>query len=175
MPPVVAALAAIAVSACGEAPGAADADRYSVELRPLNDSGVEGRARLDREGEHLAVTIVADGLAPDQIHGQGLHGFVEQRRPAECADGESGDAGPPADDEGASAYGPRLRALEPFPTVGSDGRLAYRLTFTIDPDQVEPLDSRALVLRGASRDGAPYRPGLPVACGRLRSVARAGA
>jgi len=169
MPPVVAAVAAVAVAACGEQPGATDADRYSAELRPLNGSGVQGRARLDREGEHLTVAIQAEGLTPDRIHQQSVHGFVGERRAAECPVRESDDG------RLASAYGPRLRALEPFPTVGSDGRLDYRLTFTVDPEQLEPLETRTLVLEGASTDGATYRPDLPVACGRLRAVARAGA
>jgi len=169
MPPAVVAVAAfavaaVAVSACGEQPGPADADRYSAELRPLNDSGVDGRARLVREGEHLMVTIEADGLEPDQIHQQGVHGFVEDERGAECP---AGDEARLTDEEGENVYGPRLRALQPFPTVGSNGRLAYRLTFTVDPDQLDPLKNRALVLRGASGGEGTYRPDLPVACGRL--------
>ncbi len=188
MPPVVPVMAAmavmaVAVSACGEQPGAADAARYSAELRPLNDSGVKGRARLDMEREHLTVTIEADGLEPDQIHEQGVHGFLAEQRGAECPAQESGKGASPslralgrlAEDDGTSTYGRRLRALEPFPTVGSNGRLDYRLTFTVDPDQLKPLENRALVLRGASPDGGTYRPDLPVACGRLKPVARAGA
>ena len=173
MPPIVVAVAAVAVSACGEQPGVTDAERYSAELQPLNDSGVEGRARLAREGEHLTVTIEADGLAPKRIHGQAVHGFLGERRAAECPSEASGDDGLLGWEEGASEYGPRLYRLEPFPTVESDGRLKYRLTFNVDPDRLAPLDTRALVLRGDSTDGK-YRPDLPVACGRLSSVATAG-
>ena len=165
VPPVVVAMAvaAIAVSACGEQPGALDARLYSAELRPLNDSGVEGRARFAREGEHLTVTIAADGLERNQIHGQSLHGFFEEGRRAECP---AGDEAQLRNFEGAGVYGPPVRPLEPFPTVGSAGRLDYRLTFTDDPDRLDPLENRTLVLRGVSDEGK-YRPDLPVACGRL--------
>ncbi len=173
MPPIVVAVAAVAVSACGEQPGAADANRYSADLQPLNDSGVEGRARLTREGEHLTVRIKADGLRRHQVHGQAIHGFVAQREAAECPSEEFGEdrLGPR---EGASQYGRRLRKLEPFPSVGSDGELNYLLTFNIDPEKLEPLETRAIVLRGVSK-GGKYRPELPVACGRIRLVARGGA
>ena len=165
MPPVVVAMAvaAIAVSACGEQPGALDARLYSAELQPLNDSGVEGRARLARKGEHLTVTIAADGLERNQIHGQALHGFFEEGRRAECP---AGDEAQLRNFEGAGVYGPPVRPLEPFPTVGSSGRLDYRLTFTDDPDRLDRLENRTLVLRGVSDEGK-YRPDLPVACGRL--------
>ncbi len=173
MPPIVVAVAAVAVSACGEQPGPVDADRYSARLQPLNDSEVEGRARLAREGDHLTVRIKADGLERHQVHGQAIHGFVAEREPAECPPEEFGDE-PIGPREGASQYGRPLRRLEPFPTVGSDGRLSYGLTFNIDPDELEPLETRTIVLRGVS-EGERYRPDLPVACGRIRSVARGGA
>ena len=173
MPPLVVAVAAVAVSACGEQPGAADAERYSAELQPLNDSRVEGRARLAREGEHLTVRIKADGLTRHQVHGQAIHGFVADREAAECPSEEFGEdrIGPK---EGASQYGRRLRKLEPFPTVGSDGGLDYRLTFAADRDKLDPLETRTIVLRGVS-EGGRYRPELPVACGRIRLIARGGA
>jgi len=169
--PLVVAVAAVAISACGEQPGSADADRYSAELQPLNDSGADGRATLAREGDHLTVTIKADGLERNQVHGQAIHGFLGERERAQCPSEEFGGARIDAD-EGETEYGPPLRRLEPYPTVGSDGRLTYRLTFGVDPDRLEPLDTRAIVLRGAS-EGGTYRPDLPVACGRIRSVARA--
>lgn len=173
MPPIAVAVAAVALSACGEQPGVADAERYSAELQPLNDSGVQGRARLAREGEHLTVAIEADGLAPNRIHGQAIHGFLGERRPGECPAEESVAGGTLGAEEGASEYGPRLDRLEPFPTVQSDGRLDYRLTLNVDPDRLEPLDTRTLVLRGDST-GGKYRPDLPIACGRITSVATAG-
>ncbi|HEV2771539.1 MAG TPA: hypothetical protein VGV57_01710 [Thermoleophilaceae bacterium] len=173
MPPLVVAVAAVAISACGEQPGVADAVRYSAELQPLNDSGVEGRARLSREGEHLTVRVKADGLTRHQVHGQAIHGFVADREAAECPSEEFGEdrIGPK---EGASQYGRRLRKLEPFPTVRSDGDLNYQLTFNIDPDKLDPLESRTIVLRGTS-EGGKYRPELPVACGRIRLVGKGGA
>lgn len=171
MPPIVAAVAAVAVSACGEQPGPADADRYSAELQPLNDSGVEGRARLAREGNHLTVRIKADGLERRHVHGQAIHGFVAQREAAECPSEELGDVGGLRPKEGESQYGHPLRRLEPFPSVGSDGRLDYGLTFNVDAEKLEPLETRAIVLRGVS-EGGRYRPELPVACGRIRLVAR---
>ena len=174
VPLIGVAVAAVAVSACGERPGAADAGRYTADLQPLNDSGVGGRADVAREGEHLMVRIQADGLAPNWVHGQAIHGFTAERQEVECPAEEFGDARLGAE-EGESEYGRRLRKLEPYPSADSKGRIDYRLTHSIDPDQLEPLDTRTVVLRGASVGGDKdkYRPNRPVACGRLRLVARA--
>lgn len=176
------ALLVVAAPACGDArvPGDRrdEARRFSVDLVPLNDSGVEGAARMSLAGEHLSVDVDARGLEPNRIHEQHVHGLAVPGENTTCPrPGEdAGDDGVVDLREGGSAFGRSLRALEPFPTVGRGGRLDYRLTLTVAPDELEPLENRVLVLRGRSsaRGGmgaAQYVPDLPVACGEIRSLA----
>ena len=175
LPPLVAAVAAVAISGCGEVAGAKDAARYSAELQPLNDSKVEGRVTFAREGEHLTVSMRARGLEPNFVHGQAIHGFLAEDRAAECPGEEFGAERIEAR-EGEREYGRRLRKLEPFPSADSRGRIRYRrLTFNVEPDELEPLETKTIVLRGQREGGkgSRYLPNLPVACGRLRADARA--
>ena len=170
----------IVAPACGdaEAEGGGDesSQRFAVDLLPLNGSDAEGRGTLALAGNHLTVDIEASGLEPDQIHEQHLHGLVVAAQAARCpTDSEDGDGdGLVGLGEARSAFGTSVRALEPFPTVGRGGRLDYELTFTVDREQLAPLENRVLVLRGASPAGETYRPDLPAACGRLRPVGREG-
>ena len=170
----------VVAPACGdsEADGGGDetSQRFTVDIRPLNGSDAQGRGKLALAGNHLTVDIEASGLEPDQIHEQHLHGLVVAAQEATCPTDSEDDDGDGLVElaEARSAFGTSVRALEPFPTVGGGGRVEYELTFTVDRDQLEPLENRVLVLRGASTAGAPYRPDLPVACGRLRSVGGEG-
>lgn len=174
LPPIVAVVAAVAISGCGEVAGAKDAARYSAELQPLNDSRVEGRVTFAREGEHLTVSMRARGLEPNFVHGQAIHGFLAEDRAAECPGEEFGAERIEAR-EGAREYGRRLRKLEPFPSANSRGRIRYQLIFNVNPDELEPLETKTIVLRGQREggEGSRYLPDLPVACGRLRADARA--
>jgi len=170
----LAALLAVLALGCAERP---PAERYSTSLQSLNDSGVKGKATATLAGRHLTLDIRATGMEPNRTHDQDLQGFPRRPREAACPTDEqdrdrSGllEAG-----EEESRSGRRILALEPYPTVESDGRLDYRLTFTVDPDAVEPMDSRVLVLRGMSTEsgGSPtddYAPSLPVACGTFTPV-----
>lgn len=176
--PLLALLLSLA-PACGEA-GAVGArgegdQRFAVDLRPANGSQVEGTAGLSLAGNHLTVDIEASGLDPNRVHEQHLHGLVVAGEEAFCprsTETEDRDGDGLVDlAEGMSAYGRSLRALEPFPTVGSSGRLDWRLTLTVDPEELQPLENRVLLLRGrsAGRD-RQYLPDLPVACGDIRPL-----
>ncbi len=155
------------------------AERYSTSLESLNESGVRGNATATLAGRHLTLDIRATGMEPKRTHSQHLQGFPTGAREAGCPTG-SGDrdsSGLVDAGEGESRSGRRLLALEPYPTVESDGRLDYRLTFTVDPKDIEPLGSRVLTLQGMSAGGrggseADYAPSLPVACGAFAPVAR---
>ena len=157
------------VPACG---GREQPERFSAELRPMNDSGVTGSARVERTGGHLRVVISARGLAPEQIHEQRLGGFAGTGREARCpagADDADGD-GRLSPSEARRAYGGEVMSLEPFPTVGRERRLRYDLTFPVAPERAEAVDRRVIVLHGMSTrgyGGRGYRAEVPVACGAL--------
>lgn len=175
------ALLVTVAPACGEAEaesGREEAQRFTVDLRPLNGSEASGRATLSMAGEHLTVDIAATDLERNRIHEQHIHGLVVADEDASCATSAEDDDGDRFVGlrEGMSAWGRSLRALEPFPTVGGSGRLDYELTLTVDPQELQPLENRVLLLRGRSADvneeggGAEYLPDLPVACGEIRPV-----
>ena len=163
----------VLVPACGQ--DSQELDRYTARLRAINDSGVSGTASLSLVGDRLLVEIDAEEMVPDRIHPQNLFaGAGEQGRarcPTAAADADGSGLVTPV--EVQDAFGPGAVPLEPFPTVGSDGELAYRLTSELEPGELEELDGRVLVLHGrggATSEGAPadgYEPGMPVACGRL--------
>lgn len=167
-----AVLAALAAGCAERPPG----ERYSTSLRALNDSGVRGSATATLAGRHLTLDIHATGMEPNRTHGQHLLGFARGTREAECPPGErDGDGSASVEAREERPPSGRRLALEPYPTVDSDGRLDYRLTFTVDPEEVEPLRSRVLMLRGMSTGtggdpGAEYAPSLPVACGAFARV-----
>ena len=166
--------------ACGQeeaADRAAAPQRFVADLAPLNESGVDGTARMALAADHLTVDIEARGLER-AIHGQYVHGRRGERgREASCpvpADDTDAD-GFVGIEEGERAYGRALLALEPFPTVGRSGRLDWDLTVNVDPRRIRPLDRGVVLLRGRSADldrrgGDEYVPDLPVACGRIEPV-----
>jgi len=160
-----------------ETGGAATSQSFTVDLRPLNGSEAEGRGELSLDGNQLTVDIEATGLEPDRTHEQHLHGLAVAGQEATCpSDSEDSDGDRLVDlGEARSAFGPSIRALEPFPTVGGGGRLDYELGFTIKRESLEPLENRVLVLRGLSsgrrgNSSRAYVPDLPVACGDIRAV-----
>ena len=147
-----------------------------AELRPVNDSGVRGRAELTRDGERLVVHVSASGLTKNRVHDMHVHGFSPDAsgRQARCPRGERADG----DDllrhsEATRRYGEVILPIEPYPTVGEDGRIDYDLTLTLDGEtDLEPLGDRVVDLHGMSvrREGGNrvYAPSLPVACGSLQ-------
>ena len=51
-------------------------EHYKAELNPLNRSGAEGHATLEKEGNKKVETeIHTKGLAPKLPHAQHIHGF----------------------------------------------------------------------------------------------------
>lgn len=170
LPALIAVLAA-SLAGCG---GQSGAERYSVKLEPVNDSGVRGTAELTRAGEHLVVHIRATGMEPRRIHAQHLYAFKggdsDSRCPTKAA-ADDDDNGLIDSKEGRAAYGPSLLALEPYPTLGADGKLDYELALELDSKQAdslgESLQSGVLMLQGAPSPGSGYRFELPAACGRL--------
>lgn len=138
---VVVAFTAWLLAACGDD---SSSSSYSAELRPLNSSGVEGKARFEVKDGRIEVTIDASGLAGNRIHEQQLV--------------TGGDDGEPCG-------GSTMLDLDPYPTVGDDGKLSYEHAVEVDPDKVK-LSDASLAIYGKEVRGR-YRPEVPVACGKL--------
>lgn len=171
----------VVAPACGYPESQSDLDetsrRFVIDLRPLNGSNVDGRGELSLAGNDLTVDVEAGGLESERIHEQHLHGLGVADQEATCPMDSEDDDGDGLVElgEARSAFGSSIQALEPFPTVGDRGRLDYELTFTVDREQLEPLENRLLVLRGLStgRRGTragEYLPNVPVACGEIRAL-----
>lgn len=158
---------------------------FTVDINPLNESGVSGTATLILEGNELTVRIQASGLEAGELHPQHIHGFVEDNRKATCPTMEAADTD---DDgiislaEGLPFYGPILQPLyvpiDTYPTA-EDGTIDFERTFTLGEVEFDeegqvisfrdlmPLQNRVIVLHGMTVDGE-YNPFLPVACGQIR-------
>ncbi|TNC71611.1 CHRD domain-containing protein [Rubellimicrobium roseum] len=163
------------------------ADSYFATLKPLNDSGVRGRAELTLDGNLLTVHLMVRGLEPDIIHIQHIHGRSDENGnpidsvvppPSADTDGDGFvEVG-----EGAPFYGPVLLNLVDaggqFPTAPG-GVIDFTNTFDISTIAgITPLDLREIVVHGLTvpagvdpnvPDGG-YSVSLPVAAGEIAPV-----
>ncbi len=147
--------------------------KFTVDLDPLNNSGVSGKATLTLEGNHLTVEIYAKGLEANRIHAQHIHG-LEDNSNATCPTltADTNQNGIVEIGEGLPYYGPVLLPLEPF-SEAPDGMIKYEQTFILGEDEViayedlKPLPHRVIVLHGLTV-GGEYVGSLPVACGEIR-------
>ena len=140
--------------------------QYDAELESLNGSGVSGKARLVLEGDQLTVSIVASGFEAGKIHPQHIHG-LDGNRNASCPKDKADTDGDGiiSLSEGLPFYGGVRVSLTPFSTT-PEGDLNFEVTYTVDADDLMPLQNRAIVLHGMTVAGG-YVPTLPVACGQI--------
>lgn len=99
--------AALAQDLRTEAGADGSTQNYSVELEPLNDSGVSGTALLTLRGHKLTVRIEAEGMVPNAPHAQHIHGSTDKAHDFVCpsmADDKNGD-GILTVTEGTAKYG----------------------------------------------------------------------
>lgn len=135
-----------------------------MDLDPLNESGVEGKAILVQRDGRLRVTLIARGVVPGMLHPQHIHG-LDGSENATCPTAEdAGDDGVLTLVDGLPAYGPVLLKLTPFP-MAPHGVINYHQTFEVDGDLAD-LSDEAIVVHGGFVDGE-YVPTLPVACGEI--------
>ncbi|MFD3003964.1 hypothetical protein ACFS7Z_26650 [Pontibacter toksunensis] len=112
---------------------------YKVQLNPLNNSGVTGTATvmMKENGEFEVITDI-EGLVPNMVHPQHIHGFVMENmadKDAMCPPPSAGGAdGLLTLEEGQPFYGPILIPLddklvpltaENFPVATSAGTISY--------------------------------------------------
>lgn len=145
----------------------ARAKMYTVDIAPLNGSGVSGTAELTLVGDQLTVKVYATGLEPNMVHPQHIHGFIENNRNSTCPPASADEDGDGLVElgEGLPFYGPVLLSLTPFPTA-PDGTISFEMTYTVD-SSITPLQNRVIVLHGMTVEGE-YVATLPVACGQIK-------
>ncbi len=146
-----------------------DEQEFEVKLFPLNGSGVYGEAEIKIKNSNvIKIELEANGLEANKLHPQHIHGLSNTTLNATCPDISADlDAdGLISVGEGLPFYGPIVLPLTPFDLVGDDGELRYDAKFTINPDSVQPISKRTIVLHGMTVNGE-YVPSLPIACGTL--------
>ena len=149
---------------------------YVTDFTALNNSGVDGFAVLflDEQAQTLRVHIRAEGLEPNRVHPQHIHGFPDDRDARSPTIREDADRDGFVElAEGLVQYGPvqlnlslnpettaqNRGATAVFPTVGEDGVLRYQETFRFERDgpdaqaifdDIVPLGAKEVVLHGLS-------------------------
>lgn len=136
---------------------------YEVELAPVAGSDVTGTAHLVLRGERLSVILRAFGLDPGKIHPVIIHGFPGGRASI-CPDAapaveESSSLG--SEDDVRRVFGLDLFGLDPSPEADLGGIATFQQGYDVEPQTIEPLARRTLVLYHAS--------GIPIACGEIRT------
>lgn len=162
---------------------------YRATLESLNDSGVEGVAKIQVQDGRFTVQVNARGHVPGKVHPQHIHakkdGSESTCPPASAdADGDGlvsvGEGGPfygpvfvPLDGSLGTAEG--LGEIATFPNPDNQGgAITYRQTIGLDElgtnfDAPLDLEKRVIVLHGENVEGE-YVPTLPVACGTIEQV-----
>jgi hypothetical protein len=137
-------------------------EHYKAELNPLNRSGAEGHAMLEKKGNKKVETeIHTKGLAPKLPHAQHIHGF--KKAVSECPTlALSGRDNLITTVEGVPAYGPIQvsltttgdtspnsgLAVDRFPVANAKGTVEYERTLMVSADVAENLGKKAIVQHG---------------------------
>src|SRR5215208_5993183 len=137
-------------------------EHFKADLKPLNRSGAEGHAMLEKDGsKKIETEIHTKGLAPKLPHAQHIHGF--KKAVSECPTlAASGRDNLITTAEGLPSYGPirvslttrgdtspaSALAVNRFPVANSVGFMGYNRTFSV-PDSVRKnLGKFAIVQHG---------------------------
>ncbi len=137
-------------------------EHYKAELNPLNRSGAEGYAMLEKKGNKKVETeIHTKGLAPKLPHAQHIHGF--KKAVSECPTlALSGRDNLITTVEGVPAYGPIQvsltttgdtspnsgLAVDRFPVASAKGTVQYERTLMVSADVAKNLGKKAIVQHG---------------------------
>jgi hypothetical protein len=137
-------------------------EHFKAELKPLNHSGAEGHAILEKEGTNkLETEIHSHGLAPKLPHAQHIHGF--KKAVSECPTlAASGDDNLITTAEGLPSYGPiqvslttkgdtspnSALAVDRFPVANAKGSVEYERTFSVPSNVAQNLGKKVIVQHG---------------------------
>ena len=137
-------------------------EHYKADLNPLNRSGAEGHAMLEKEGNKKVETeIHTKGLAPKLPHAQHIHGF--KKAVSECPTlAASGEDNLITTAEGLPSYGPiqvslttrgdtspkSALAVDRFPVANAKGTVEYERTLMVSADVAKNLGKKAIVQHG---------------------------
>src|ERR671912_672691 len=146
-------------------------EHYKAELNPLNRSGAEGHATLEKKGNKKVETeIHTKGLAPKLPHAQHIHGF--KKAVSECPTlALSGRDNLITTVEGVPAYGPIQvsltttgdtspnsgLAVDRFPVANAKGTVEYERTLMVSANVAKNLGKKAIVQHGVDlNDNGKY-------------------
>jgi hypothetical protein len=140
---------------------------FKAELNPLNRSGGEGHALLEKEGnKKLEVEIDTKDLAPKLPHAQHIHGF--KKALSECPTlAASGADNLITTAEGLPSYGPiqvslttkgdtspaSALAVDRFPVANAKGSVNYERTLSVSRNVANNLGEKAIVQHGVDLNG----------------------
>ena len=131
---------------------------FKAELNPLNRSGAEGHAMLEKNGKKVEIEIDTKGLAPKLPHAQHIHGF--KKAVSECPSlAASGPDNLITTAEGLPAYGPiqvslttkgdtspaSALAVDRFPVANAKGTVNYERTLSVSRNVYRNLGEKAIV------------------------------
>src|ERR687890_441252 len=135
---------------------------YKAHLNPLNRSGAEGHAILEKEGKKKVETeIHTKGLASKLPHAQHIHGF--KKALSECPTlADSGRDNLITTAEGLPSYGPiqvslttkgdtspkSALAVDRFPVANAKGTVGYERTFSVPDNVAKNLGKKVIVQHG---------------------------
>jgi hypothetical protein len=137
-------------------------EHYKAHLKPLNRSGAEGHAMLQKEGtKNIETEIHTKGLAPKLPHAQHIHGF--KKAMSECPTlAASGDDNLITTAEGLPSYGPiqvslttkgdtspkSALAVNRFPVANAKGTVEYERTLMVSANVAKNLGKKVIVQHG---------------------------
>jgi hypothetical protein len=134
---------------------------FKAELNPLNRSGAEGHAMLEKNGKKVEIKIHTKGLAPKLPHAQHIHGF--KKAVSECPTmADAGRNNVLTTTEGLPDYGPiqvslttkgdtspkSALAVDRFPVANASGSVHYERTISVPSNVAKNLGKKAIVQHG---------------------------
>src|SRR5215208_740821 len=145
-------------------------NHFKAELNPLNRSGAEGHAMLEKNGKKVEIEIHTKGLAPKLPHAQHIHGF--KKAMSECPTmADAGRDNVLTTAEGLPDYGPiqvslttrgdtspkSALAVDRFPVANAKGSVNYARTLMVSADVAKNLGKKAIVQHGVDlNDNGKY-------------------
>src|SRR5215208_585824 len=137
-------------------------EHFKADLKPLNSSGAEGHAMLEKEGsKKIETEIHTKGLAPKLPHAQHIHGF--KKAVSECPTlAASGNDNLITTAEGLPSYGPiqvslttrgdtspnSALAVDRFPVANAKGTVEYERTLSVPANVAKNLGKKVIVQHG---------------------------